>query len=205
LKIQFLQETLTLIDQALNTSDQQILGQIHRAWSLQLDRVTRQCERIAGPLIEVMQILSKSDEQIGKEYWCFLGGAMVSFLLIETAFGFFIAYYYPYSLINLISKGIFLLGVGTLAATVVATNYKTICARESDAYTNKAPRLVLTKPFQNSCNDRTEDSTASELITEMKRSIATLNITEDMWRNHETLKSIKKSIEAQFGNLQNSI
>jgi hypothetical protein len=108
LKIQFLQETLTLIDQALNTSDQQILGQIHRAWSLQLDRVTRQCERIAGPLIEVMQILSKSDEQIGKKYWCFFGGAMVSFLLIGTAFGFFIAYYYPDSLENLVGKGIFL-------------------------------------------------------------------------------------------------
>jgi hypothetical protein len=204
LKMDFLQETLTLIDQALNTSDQQILQQIHCAWSLQLDHVTHQCERIACPLVEMLQMLSQSDEKIGKKYWFFLGGAVVSILLIGTAFGFFIACYYPLSLVQLVGKGIFVMGAGALATTAIAANCKTICMPQDDVCTNEATRLILDKRFVNYWNSETQDSSTSEWATRMKRTIVTLNITEDMWQNREVLESIKTFAEGQFKSLQNS-
>jgi F0F1-type ATP synthase assembly protein I len=179
LKMEFLRETLILIDKALNTSDEKDLGEIHLAWSLQLDYATHQCEHIAIPLIEVARILSKNDEQMEKKYWYCLGSSMVSLLLVGTAYGFFIAHYFPSSLVSLLGKGIFFMGAGTLAASGIAANYKKIPALKDDAST-------------------------SELATKMKQSIATLNITEDMWHNSEILESIKEVAEARLRNFENS-
>jgi hypothetical protein len=68
-KKEFLEETLILIDQALETSDENVLQQVHRGWSLQLELVTRRCERIAAPIVEMLRTLSKNDSIIRKKYW----------------------------------------------------------------------------------------------------------------------------------------
>ncbi len=93
---------------------------------------------------------------------------------------------------NVVGKGIFFVSVGALAAAAITANYKTICAQVSHVCTDERTRSVLAEPFPNYYNDRTEDSSASKLGTRMKKSIASLNITEDMWQNRGAFESIKK-------------
>jgi hypothetical protein len=127
-------------------------------------------------LIEVERILSKNDEQMGKKYWYCLGSAMVSCLLTGTAYGFFIAYYFPSSLMSLLGEGVFIMGAGAFTAA----NYKKIPTLNCNRCTNESPRFMAPKSTQNHSNDQTDDTSASELAMKMKQSITTLNITEDM-------------------------
>jgi hypothetical protein len=193
LKKEFLEETLILINRALNTSNKNNLGQ--------LDHVTRQCGQIANPLIDIMLMLSRNDEQNEKKYWYFFGSAMISILLLGTAIGYFIAYYHPDSFGKMIGKGTLLLGAGALAVTAIVASCTNICSQENGICSNENTQLVSARPLLNYFNGRTQNSSTSELATRMEQSIATFNITQDIWQNREALESIKKSVEVQLKNL----
>jgi hypothetical protein len=197
LKMDFLQETLTLIDQALNTSDQQILQQIHCAWSLQLDHVTHQCERIACPLVEMLRILVRNDKSIRKKYWVYIGGATMSTLLAGIAIGFLIAHCHPGCPLQLAAEAIVLVSLGALAAIALGigciigvidiNTIWTINQRCSDSV-----KLIINKNF----------GQLAELTLLIKDSIATLKITEDMWQKHVVLASIRRSVDTELKHLQ---
>ncbi|CAF1340660.1 unnamed protein product [Rotaria sordida] len=87
LKIEFLRESLNLIDQALQTSDEQQLKQIHQAWSWTLDNVTRQCENFAGPLVEVLRILSRNNPEMETKYATFITDSFALKLITGTYTG----------------------------------------------------------------------------------------------------------------------
>jgi hypothetical protein len=207
LKSEFLRESLNLIDQALATSDQQRLKQIHQTWSWALDNVTRQCKSLAGPLIELLEVLSRRDANLKKKYAAFLTGAVVSSILAGAAVVVLAFHSHPGCAFQLAAEAVALVAGGSLIAIAIAFGFITGCistARLRSVYQkcSDSVRLILVKFFPDCFNNSSKDPSNSDLATVIKDGIDTLNIKEDMWQNSIALASIKRAAENQLRNLQ---
>lgn len=207
LKIEYLIESLHLFDRALKTSDQQILKQIRHAWSILLESVTRQCKTLAGPLLEVLQVLSRRDKILRRKYAGFVTGAVLSSLLVGATVALIIAHCHPgcifhlaVELLVLVAGGAIialLIAVGCIRGSVVMTRLRAIYRKCSDSV-----RLMLVKYFPDYFDGVSKDPLKSDLATVIKNSIDTLNIKEDLWVNQVALEMIKRSAERQLQHLR---
>jgi hypothetical protein len=196
-----------LIDQALATSDEQRLKQIHQTWSWALDNVTRQCENLAGPLIEVLQVLSRNNPELETKYAVFITGTVVSSVLAGVAIGTIIAHYYSGSPLQSEYENIPAVSIGLLLAIVCATGYiigKITSTNIRSVYRKwlDSAHYVLAKCFSSNIKNPLNNSSEPEIAKVIKNWIDTLNINEDLWRNHEALEIIKQSVQSQLQYLQ---
>ncbi|CAF0860339.1 unnamed protein product [Didymodactylos carnosus] len=197
LKIEFLNESLILIDQALETSDQQKLIQIHEAWSLVLKNVTHQCKTLVGPLMEVLRVLSRQDKNLGRKYAGLLAGAVVSSILCGAAVVVLIAHAHPGCCLQLATEAVLAVSVGALIAIAIALGCIAGCisiARLRIVYRkcSDSVRLILVKWFPHCFDGSSKDPSDSELANVIEQSINTLNIKQDIWRNRTALEMLKR-------------
>ncbi|CAF1566131.1 unnamed protein product, partial [Didymodactylos carnosus] len=204
LKIEFLNESLILIDQALETSDQQKLIQIHEAWSLALENVTRQCENLAGPLTEVFQVLSRNDQEMETKYTGVITGTVASSILVGIAVGLIITHCHPGSFLQYGCEKI--LPIAPLLAIVLATGCAIGKITSTDVRTVQrkldSARSILAKHFSNYIDSPTNGSSKSEVAIFIRKSIDMLNINEDIWQSREALEMMKDSIRSELKHLQ---
>jgi hypothetical protein len=205
LKIEFLRTSLRLIDQALATSDPEKLRQIHQAWSLALENVMRQCENLAGPLIEVLQILSRNNPEIETKYSGILVGTVLPSVLAGLAIGATIAYRHPDYFLRMGSQNISALA--RLLAIVGGTTYvigKITSTNLRNVYQNwrEFVRSFLGKYLPNYIDSVTTGASEPDVVMVIKSSIDKLNIDENVWHNHEALEMIKESIQSQLDHLE---
>ena len=204
LKTEFLRESLKLIDQALQTSDKERLRQIHETWSWVLNNITHQCENLAGPLIEVLRVLSRNNPEMEIKYAAFMTGTVVSSVLAGVTIGIIIVHYRSSSLLPSEYENIPGAAIGLLLAVVGATGYiigKLMATNARSVYQKGIDfaRYILLKYFPNNNNINSTNYTSEPEIAKMiKNSIDTLNINEDLWQNHEALDIIKQSIQRQL-------
>jgi hypothetical protein len=206
LKIEFLNESLILINQALETLDQQKLMQIHRAWSLALQNVTRQCETFAGPLMKVLEILSQNDQEMKTKYAGVLTGTVASSVLVGIAVGLIIIHCHPGGFLQLGFENILANAIAPLLAIVLATGcvigkITSIDLRTAHRKGLDFARSILAKHFPNYIDSPINDSSQLEVAMVIKKSIDTLHINEAIWQNREALEMIKNSIQNQLKDL----
>jgi hypothetical protein len=207
LKIEFLRTPLWLIDQALGTSDPERLRQIHQAWSLALENVTQQCEKLAGPLIEVLQVLSRNNPQMEIKYSGVMTGAIVSSILVGVIVGVIIVRCHPSCLLQLGGKNTLVVAIAPLLGivcattcvigTLMSTNLRTVYRKWLDSVP-----AILAKFFPNYIDSGINGTSESDVAMVIKNSIDKLNIDEDIWHNPEALEMIKQSIQNQLAHLQ---
>jgi F0F1-type ATP synthase assembly protein I len=207
LKSEFLRESLNLIDQALATSDEQRLKQIHQTWSWALDNVTHQCENLAGPLIEVLQVLTRNNPEMETKYAAFVTGTVVSSVLTGVVIGIIIAHYRSssplqseYENIPGVTIGLLLAiacATGCIIGKITSTNIRSVYQKWLDSV-----RYLLVKCFPSYAKNPIDISSEPEIAKVIKNSMDTLNINEELWRNHEALEIIKQSVQSQLQCLQ---
>lgn len=117
-------------------------------------------------------------------------------LLLSMAFGFFVAYYYPYSLLKFFRGDIFLVAAGASVAAAIYAYYKETRA-------------------QKCCNGGSEDSCASKSTSTVektsiifnitKKTLIILNITKESSQSHNTSRFSEILDEDQLKTLEKSI
>jgi hypothetical protein len=207
LKMEFLRETLLLMDKALNTSDQRELREIHLAWSLQLDYVARQCENITFPLIQMLEILSRNDKSFKRKYWGYLGGTTMATLLTGTAVGVLIAHCHPGCVLQLAAEAVLFVSLGALAAIAIGIGCLTgVIDMNTVWQTNQrcsdSIRLIINKKFGQFINSSGEVPSESQLTAVLKENLNQLKIAEDIWDKPIVLESFRRSVETGLNKLQ---
>ncbi|CAF0981639.1 unnamed protein product [Adineta ricciae] len=209
LKIQFLNQSISLIGQALETSDPQKILQIRQAWALALENLVRQCRTIACPLLELLGVLSRQDAKLGKKYAGLLTGAVLSSCLCGAAIVVLIAHYHPGCCFQLAAEAVLVVAGGALLAIAVAVGCITGCvtvARLRTVYSkcSDSVRLMLVSCFPCCFDGSTKDPNEAELASIIEKAINTLNIKEDTWFNRPALEMLKGSAETERDHLTNS-
>jgi hypothetical protein len=207
LKIEFLNESLILIDQGLENSDQQKLMQIHRAWSLALKNVTQQCKNLVGPLMEVLRVLSRKDKNLKRKYARLLGGAVLCSILSGAAIVVLVAHFHPGCPFQLAVEAVIIVAGGALLAIAIAVGCITGCmslARLRVVYRtcSDSVRLILNRCFPDCFDGSSKDPSDSDLANVIQKAVDTLNITEDIWQNRPALEMLKRSAQSQRDHLR---
>jgi hypothetical protein len=207
MKIEFLRTSLRLIDQALGTSDGEKLRQIHQAWSLALENVTRLCKTLVGPLMEVLRVLSRQDGNLRLKYASLMTGTIVSSALAGAAIGVLAFHAHPGCGFQLAAEVAIAVAGGALLAIAIALGCLSGCitiARLRTVYQrcSDSVRLMLAKCFPDCFNGSAKDPSDSDLAMVIKNAIDTLNIKDDIWKNPVALEVIKDSAQNQLKHLQ---
>ncbi|CAF4232973.1 unnamed protein product [Rotaria magnacalcarata] len=205
LKIEFLKTSLRLINQALETSDEENLRQIHQAWSLALENVMRQCENLIGPIKEVLQILSDNNPEIETKYSGVLASTVLSSSLAGLAIGATIIYRHPDYFLRVAQAN--MPGLDRLLAIVCTTTYvigKITSTNFHAVYRNWRDyvRSIMVKYLPNYIDSSITDTSETDIVTVIKSSIYKIDIYENVWHKPEELNMIKESIQSQLEHLE---
>ena len=203
IQIAFTEDTKLLVEKALKQQDKRF----HKIWTDTLDIYVSECEKITGPILQVMNSVSLESVRLRNKYWWYITGAVAGSTVTTLLVGALFCHFTKAICFTLSAGAIALSVTGICVAVgiVIACIRGVICMDQLyDAYNRceSALKTLLVKYMPKIFGNLKPTITRNDLINALKDALNMFKIKEEIWTDVDRLELLHQQTTRRLNELR---
>ena len=203
IQMDFLEETKILIKKAIGNPEKRY----HKVWVHMMDVYVSECEKVAAPIIQVLNSVAIESERLKTKYRWFIGGTVTCSIVSTLLAGVLVVHYLPAFCFTLTAAGLSLaigglivvIGIG-ISCVIGAINCSKIRAIYDRCVTEIKTLIMKYMPYL--LGKSIDTVTKDQLHKAIKDGLDEFKFKEDTWLNIDILESLQRQVDRSLERLQ---